>query len=404
MTTPYPLPFWHFFREIETALSYERWIDKYKILLQALVNGHIRYDEEWSHLRRFMKALYLQDHKDKALFETLLDAAIEKEKSFLEAYAKKEELPQGNRTNELGKKAPDEKTDSIPDSEIVPTKTEREPQLPVNEESMKEPPEGVDKKTKYYHPPLNGSASPAEGASELPVKRKGFLQTDEYFPVTRRQMIKGWQYLRHQEKGRGVRGIDITATVQQIAKDGLFLEPKYVPSLQNRPDTVIIFADSRGSMTPFHELTDRLLQTARGEGGHPRAPVFYFKNYPLGYVYRHPSLSGQVKLSEALLTANRNFTLAVVISDAGAARGNTDPARKKMRLDDTEDFLDALEAKCAHIIWLNPMPVHRWRNTAADLIRKEKKLLMAPLLERDSYDFQNTIRTILKQNHKNFQS
>jgi uncharacterized protein with von Willebrand factor type A (vWA) domain len=211
-------------------------------------------------------------------------------------------------------------------------------------------------------------------------------------------MIKGWQFLRLKEKNNRPENIDIEATIEQIAKDGMFIEPQYLHGFQNRLDTLIIFADYRGSMTPFHELTNRLIQTARSEGGHPRAPVFYFQNYPIGYVYRQPNLTMPVKLKEALVTANRNFTLAIVISDAGAARGNTDKNRVDSRIQITCDFLDDLSSYCAHTIWLNPMPTHRWKDTAA-ILPKDKLTLMAPILDHETYNFQDTLRTILKNTH-----
>lgn len=213
-------------------------------------------------------------------------------------------------------------------------------------------------------------------------------------------MIKGWQFLRQKERSNAADGIDVQATIQKIAREGLFFEPAFKSGVRNREDAVIIFADCRGSMAPFHELTNRLIQTARGPGGHPKAQVFYFQNFPIGYVYKGPNLDKPVKLKEALIKANRNLTLAIVISDAGAARGNNEPKRNSARLEMTKKFLAELDKSCAHTIWLNPMPSHRWKDTAAALIRKEV-FLMTPIFDSATYNFQDTFRTILKQNLKN---
>ena len=42
------LPFWSFFHAVEKELSYERWIDKYLLLLKMLRENYVEYDEDWS--------------------------------------------------------------------------------------------------------------------------------------------------------------------------------------------------------------------------------------------------------------------------------------------------------------------------------------------------------------------
>ena len=161
----------------------------------------------------------------------------------------------------------------------------------------------------------------------------------------------------------------------------------------------MIFADYRGSMAPFHELSKRLIHTATTEGGHHKASVWYFQNCPSGYVYRKSNLTQPVKLKDAFSSANKNFTLAIVISDAGSARGNKDPQLVNSRMKMTLPFLDSLDKSCAHSIWLNPMPIHRWKGSCAEQILN-KVYLMAPILEHDAYNFQETLRLVLKQDKK----
>jgi uncharacterized protein with von Willebrand factor type A (vWA) domain len=390
------LPFWPFFEEIETTLSYERWIDKYRLFVDALLSHHIGYDKDWKQFKQFCKILYLQDHRDEEVFDRILAGAIEKEKgwlasilqevSFDDAGGKNDLQPDAEKVSPEGKDK-DNKEDK-PKKDAATGQTEKEQKTrEVATESK------VENKTMYYHPPdLTGSKPENENS-----KAFSFLQTDEYFAISRRQMVKAWQFLRLKDKGRKQEDIDLVATVEQIAKDGIFLEPKYRYGKINREDTIIIFADYRGSMTPFHELTNRLIRTAKGEGGHPRACVFYFKNYPVGYVYERPNLSQPVKLRQALIKTNRNFTLAIVISDAGAARGNKEGT--DLRATMTGEFIQQLRDTCAHTIWLNPMPVHRWSGTAAEKIRKDV-FLMAPIMEQGQQDLQDTLRAVLKQHIK----
>jgi len=396
--TSHRLPFWHFFHAIEKELSYERWINKYLLFLNALRDNHVEYDDDWTALKKFCKFVYLQNYQDEERFNELLDIAIAREKELLTTYLSNTSLSENGNTSstpgsadtgnssknngDLNKKDSGNKT--IPDDDDE-----------NDEVSGNEPIESSGPRTLYYKPPVINSTITTSGTKSKDSADINFLMTDEYFPVSRRQMIKGWQFLRYQEKGGFTTEIDIPATVQRIAREGLFTEPKYNRGLLNREDTLIIFADYRGSMTPFHELTDRLIETAHKEGGHPRAPVFYFQNYPSGYVYKKSNFSEPVKLKEALLKSNRNSTLAIVISDGGAARGNTDPGRLALRKQMTSYLLDALKESCAHTLWLNPMPAHRWKDTAAEFVG-EKGLLMAPIIDHANYNFQDTLRTILR--------
>ncbi len=383
------LPFWSFFHDLEKKLSYERWINKYQHFLEALNNGYISYDSEWKNFRQFCKILLLQDFRDEAAFDQLLDIAIEKEKRILELLFRIKKSPE---TKKPEVQRNDDETDPGAISEKKDQKAPTD--IPaVSANLMQEPADLRQTMNLQFLPGQMVAESHLISATSSVTQ---FLHTDEYFPVTRRQMVKGWQFLRLKEKSDGREGIDVPETIKQVAREGLFLNPVYKTGERNREDTLLIFADYRGSMTPFHELTTRLIETAKGGGCHPRAPVYYFQNHPVGYVFRNNNMSGPVKIKEALMKTNRNFTLAVVISDAGAARGNTSPERKKSRLEITSRFLEFLDESCAHTIWLNPMPIHRWKGNAAELISK-KVFLMAPVLDRYGDKFQETLRTILKQ-------
>lgn len=384
------LPFWHFFQQIEKELSYERWIAKYFLFIDAIfVQNVVAWEKDWHSFKNFCKVLLLQDHRHEDRFLQLLDEAIAAEKvrmhNYFQQAASKAEPGIKEHKEKKSEKEPQQPEE---DKEV----NKHKPRISRNNSTMPEPVDSKEEKKLFYHTPAGQGINEVRAAEE----KINFLFTDEYFPVTRRQMIKGWQFLRYKEKS-GLRDeIDIKATINKVARDGLFLEPVFRTDVRNREDVLIIYADCQGSMAPFHELTNRLVATARGEGGHPKAKVYYFQNCPLAYVYESSNFGKPVKLKESLLKANRNTTMAVVISDAGAARGNADEVRKEARLEKTKKFLAELNQRCNHTVWLNPMPAHRWNNTAAELI-SEEVFLMVPVLDGDSYNFQDTFRTILKQ-------
>jgi|GEM_PF-956006 len=361
------LPFWHFFHRLEKELSYERWIDKYKLFLSAITDagllrtgdhGSIIPDGQEAEFRRFCKFLYLQDYNQEHRFDELLTEAIQTEATLwrqtaerisAEIQAKEKTRTEPVQPKTTGKSPP---VAPPPEPQNTATHQEQEQEIPGGESSM------------YFKP---GDAKSWEATNPTQNDALGlrYLHSDEYFPLTRREMTKSWQYLRLKEKHGFQNNLDIPATVKRIAASGTVIEPVFKTGYANRGDTVIILADTRGSMTPFESLTDRLIETAKGEGGHPNAPVFYFQNSPNGYLYQRRNLSEPVKITNAFLKCNPAVTYAIIISDAGAARGNTDPERVRQRTEITRQFLAELQKYAARIIWLNPMPSHRWKDTAA---------------------------------------
>jgi uncharacterized protein with von Willebrand factor type A (vWA) domain len=394
------LPFWSFFHDLEKVLSYERWIDKYKLFLDALTSNKIGYDADYAQFIQFCKILYLQDHRDEDLFVQLLLKAIAREKEWLQVHLRKA------AEQELVQQEPDRIEEEATPKETSPKSSGEETKSgPARPQQPKEDKETTEEETpasgnssKVFYTPSFFDLATKDTPEKAASQTVSYLYNDEYYPVSRRQMVKGWQFLRRQEKGGWGKELDLAATIRQIAKDGLFLEAKYKQGIRNREDAIVIFADYRGSMVAFHELTDRLIATARSEGGHPMAPVFYFQNYPAGFVYKKSNLTEPVKIRQALAKANKNFTIAIVISDAGSARVSRDEHISADRLQKTEFLLKHLRETCAHTIWFNPMPRHRWPGTAAALISK-KVFLMAPLFEQESFKFQDILRTILKQGH-----
>ena len=388
--------FWHFFHKIEKELSYERWIDKYKLFIRALDEGYIPYETDFASFRRFCKTLYLQDINHEARFDELLTEAIQKEKEKLIQLLDKIVTKSDTQSNDP---SPNNNiADSPPTLKKTPLEKE-EGTVPVDKKRPK-PETAIRPQTKYFHPNINEEVKTEnEDVENMATSRTTFLHTDEYFPLTRREMVKTWQYLRRVEKKGISDQLDIPATVKKVAREGLFTEPVFQLGAGNRIDTLMIFADVRGSMAPFHELSRRLIQTLKTEGGHPNAPVYYFQDFPTGFLFEKNNLTKPIPIKTVLQKGNKQATIAFIISDGGAARGGFDKVQNEARLNNTLVFLNYLRQTVAHIIWVNPMPSHRWWGTTAELLI-EKVNQMIPVLEEEDLDFQNTIRLILNKRIK----
>jgi hypothetical protein len=383
------LPFWHFFHRIEKELSYERWIEKYGLFERALTGNDqtITWDDtdDWQSFRSFCKILYLQDHRDETRFDAILTEAIEIEKRLvLSAFTTTLDDPNKQPT-----------IDSNPAPTVISPPPP--PLLPPEDKGKSKKSNVKAEQPKfddvlYFHPQLDTS-----NTTENWTNTTIYLHTDEYFPVTRRQMGVAWQYLRRKEKGGLTNEINLPATIQKVAKEGLFLYPVMQFAAINRADNLIFFADTRGAMAPFHEFTRRLIHTAKNEGGQIKAPVYYFQNYPSGFVYKQENLSDPIKVSETLLKTNRNATLAIIISDAGAALSDfADESQRAQYTTNVTLFLGQLREQVAHIIWLNPMPEHRWLGTPAQAIQQQVTI-MAPVFDEGGINFPNIVRLLLKK-------
>lgn len=228
-----------------------------------------------------------------------------------------------------------------------------------------------------------------------------FLLSDAYLPLTTRDMIHGWRQLRKKMIYRNSNRLDVCSTVQHIAREGMLIQPVFEKEQINSEDLLLILADRRGSMVPFHKLTDKLIQTAVQEGGHRNALVYYFYNYPVGYVYKNPTLTGPISLSELYSMMRPDHTNALIISDAGAARGNMNELRAEKTMEflygnnNRDNGITGLHKSAMFVSWLNPMPRHRWKNSTASIIDKTPDTPMYSIMEDGYGNFINIIEKLM---------
>jgi len=195
-------------------------------------------------------------------------------------------------------------------------------------------------------------------------KRPRYMLLTEYFPVTKRQMKQSWRYLRRPIREGIPVELDIKATVETMGRQGILLTPVLIPRRINRTDLVLMI-DQEGSMVPFHRLSRQLVETAQRGGRLRQTRVFYFHDYVDEYLYRHPALVNAQLMDEVLAEVGER-AVVLIVSDAGAARGNFDAERVKQ----TQDWMERLKQSVRYTAWLNPMPNESWLyTTAAEIAR-----------------------------------
>jgi uncharacterized protein len=212
-----------------------------------------------------------------------------------------------------------------------------------------------------------------------------FISSDEYFPITRRQMKQSWRYLRRPVRQGPSVEIDIGATVDIVGRQGVLLEPVLVPRRVNLVE-LFLFLDQGGSMLPFHLLSQRLAETAMRGGRLERTKTYFFHNCPVEYLYHDPTQLSAIPLQEVIDSLHFRRTSILIFSDAGAARG----ALSQERVEMTADFLYQLKQRVQHVVWLNPMPRLRWPQTTAGKI-----LTHVPMFDLSRRGLDDAISTLL---------
>jgi hypothetical protein len=197
------------------------------------------------------------------------------------------------------------------------------------------------------------------------IAENRFTQTDEYFPVTRRQMKQSWRHLRRFVRQGLPTEFDVEATIERIGQQGMLLEPVMVPSRVNRTELQLLI-DQKGSMVPFHALSQRLADTAVRGGRLGKAGIYYFHNCPTKYIYRDTARQKAEPVSDFLAKLRPECSAVLIFSDAGAARGGYSLERLEL----TENFLYQLKQRVRYIAWVNPMATERWFGTTAGEIAR----------------------------------
>jgi uncharacterized protein len=186
------------------------------------------------------------------------------------------------------------------------------------------------------------------------------LRTLEYFPVTPRQMKQTWRHFRFRLREGPPVELDVEATINRVAREGVLLEPVLVPRRVNRA-RLILLLDQEGSMVPFHALSRRLSETAVRGGRFGRVYVYYFHNCPVDHLYQDSTLVKAEEVEHVLNGLPPDRASVLIFSDAGAARGGLNMERIEM----TNKFISRVRRDVRRIAWLNPIPANRWMGTTA---------------------------------------
>ena len=229
---------------------------------------------------------------------------------------------------------------------------------------------------------LSWSALPIS-APMLPPSADDIPGLSSDYPITRRQMIYYWRYLRFPVPDGPPDVLDVNATVKKAASQGFYLTPVYRRRHQNHAH-LLLLVDQDGSMMPFHRFTRDIVDSARFDSEIQQVDVFYYKNVPHGRVFSDPHMTQSIGLTQVLEHIGANTSI-FLISDMGAARSS----RKRQRIQAMTSFLLDLQERSNLIAALNPMPRRRWQRTSAETLA-----YLVPMFPITADGFSNAIDVV----------
>jgi uncharacterized protein with von Willebrand factor type A (vWA) domain len=206
------------------------------------------------------------------------------------------------------------------------------------------------------------------------------------WPLSRRAMAYGWQYLRRSRADGPATLMDLEATIEKTARQGFFVAPVFRRQMRNHAH-LILLVDRFGSMTPFHALSRDLVETVRKMSTLERVEVYYFHNHMADSLCKDAHLNEPEPLDRALANCQPDTSL-LIVSDAGAARGHLSVDRVRA----TGEMLLRLRQQTSLLAWLNPMPRPRWLGASAQLIAR-----LIPMFHLDQTGLTDAVKIVRGQ-------
>lgn len=327
-------PFLDLFQQLQQAgmrLSPEQ----YNLLRQSLAHGFGL--ASWDDLRQVCRALWVKPSRyyDARVFERVFDCYIAQTGQEIRALQPSETTP-------------------LPSPAQTSAPTRRWPQVP--------PPKMPDSAAAAA---ARAPVAVKTGLAGLPeVDDSGLSLSPSQLPLSQRTVLDSWQLLRRPLRS-GIRSeLDLKATIRRITQAGYFSDVVMRPAKGKRTELIVLVDDSN-VMVPFRPALHPLTQAIENQQIAP-ATLYRFTTYPDEYLYAWQQPFQAVPLDQILAQMHRRRTVVVIWSEAGATQSSPRAEHRRGLI----NFLDRLSPCIRSVVWLNPLPPHRWSGTlAADIAR-----------------------------------
>jgi uncharacterized protein len=354
-------PMLDLFLQLQTA-GMKLTIEHYELLRQSLSAGFGLSD--WEELRDTCRLLWVKPsvNYDAEIFDRVFDRYQQYYQQQLDRLQERERAKMQQKTTpaiELGR------LPSIPPRKSIKPETEAK----SASSSGVEPTGRV------------GADAVQYGHSLTPPHRPEF---DVQVPISAAVFRQTWLNLRRSIPDRRLSELDVAATIDRIGREGFFCDLVNRPVSQKKADLLLLIDDSN-PMRPFVPVIQPLIQTVLQRRIAPGS-IYRFNLYPTNYLYPWFQPLRGLPLAQVIGRSNKQRTVAIIVSDAGAAS----PIYDEDRVVETGNFLARLLPAVREILWVNPLPRERWVGTTAEPI---DIALAGRMLSLDPGDWQQLRRT-----------
>jgi uncharacterized protein len=204
-------------------------------------------------------------------------------------------------------------------------------------------------------------------------KKDGFTLSPDQLPLNLEDIVTAWRSLRPLVRQGTAMEFDFDQTLKRIEKDGFWADIAMRPVVTRKAE-FLLFVDDNTVMVPYRLALAPIIQ-AISTHRISRARIYRFTRYPTDLLYSWEKPSQAIPLEHVLSRCHRDYTFALIWSDAGAANRTY----QQERIDATLTFLDKLLPLVRQFLWLNPLPPARWAQTSAQAIAVALNGAMVPL-------------------------
>jgi uncharacterized protein with von Willebrand factor type A (vWA) domain len=337
LTSPAFVPMLDLFQRLRDA-GMKLTIEQYDLMRQALAEGYGLAD--WEDLRDICQMLWVKPslNYDAEVFEQVFDLYQAQYQQQFEQW-----LDRQTSQEAIQKSVLEEPLGVLP--QIPPRKRGEQPKSESQAEEDKPSGYGMD-------------AVKLDRPKAWKSKQKYVVQV----PISRETVKRTWQMLRRPIPDLRLQELDLVATIEQIGREGFFSEVVSRPVLQKKSELLLLVDDSN-AMLPFAPVMQPLIEMVLDRRVAP-AQIYRFSQCPTDYLYEWQRPLRGVPLAKVLGRLHRSRTVAMIVSEAGAAMPYS-----QERLKRTGMFLKRLVPCVREVLWLNPLPQSRWAGTTAEPIQ-----------------------------------
>ncbi len=381
-----PNPFlYELFNAARRRLGLPIGMEEYFLLLRALRMGKGVVGREA--LLQLCETLWVKNERQRQVFRQYFQEQIRDDLRAATAILEALEAtspPPGKEPDKPPEVKPDAPDPEIKEQKNAEADKEKEPERVESEVEKPKPAQDAEMMLSMEEGEEEIALTEAEEDKDPSILSHKYVFTDTYLPLNDRQLKQNWRFLRSQSRAGLSEEIDLEATIQRVAKEGYLQDFVYLPDHRNKIRLVLMI-DQQGSMIAFRKLAAKIIDTAIEGGRQQETQTLYFRNTPGDLLFTRPDRTQALTRKKLLSNWSKKYTYVLIFSDGGAARGtlNSD------RLDAIWDFLDLLKIHTRHVVWLNPVPRHRWPGATAEHIAD-----IVPMYQATPQGFRKAIQVL----------